>query len=49
LVQSRRDGKEIIYTINKDNVEECCGLLWAKFVPAKSITARVPLKISPKT
>ena len=49
LVQSRRDGKEIIYTINKDNVEECCGLLWAKFVPAKSITARVPLKSSPKT
>ncbi len=44
LVTSRREGKEILYTINEENVQECCGLLWAKFVPAQSITARVPLK-----
>ena len=48
LVESRRVGKEILYAINKENVEECCGLLWAKFVPAKSITARIPLKTTRK-
>jgi ArsR family transcriptional regulator len=44
LVVSRRAGKEIFYALNQENVEECCGMLWAKFVPAKSIVARVPLK-----
>ncbi len=38
LVESRRAGKEIIYSINEENVEECCGLLWTKFVPIQSIT-----------
>ena len=40
LIESRRAGKEILYSINKENVEECCGLLWAKFVPSQSITKR---------
>lgn len=40
LIESRRAGKEIIYSINADNVEECCGLLWTKLVPSKSITTR---------
>ncbi|MBI5649174.1 MAG: winged helix-turn-helix transcriptional regulator [Chloroflexi bacterium] len=40
LVTSRRDGKEILYALNGGNVEECCGMLWAKFVPAKSVTTR---------
>ena len=44
LVNSRREGKEILYSLNAENVEECCGLLWAKFAPAKSIRARIPLK-----
>lgn len=44
LVNRRREGKEIIYSLNAENVEECCGLLWAKFAQAKSIIARVPLK-----
>jgi ArsR family transcriptional regulator len=44
LVNSRREGKEILYSLNGENVEACCGLLWAKFVPAKSIAARVPRK-----
>lgn len=38
LVISRRAGKEIIYSLNGDNVEECCGMLWTKFVPTKSLT-----------
>lgn len=37
LVVSRRVGKEIIYALNGENVEECCGRLWAKFVPAKAL------------
>lgn len=40
LIESRRAGKEILYSINKENVEECCGLLWTKFVPSQSITTR---------
>lgn len=40
LVNSRRVGKEILYGLNEENVEECCGMLWAKFVPFKSLTAR---------
>ncbi len=41
LVNSRRVGKEILYALNEENVEECCGMLWAKFVPFKAITARL--------
>lgn len=37
LVTSRRVGKEILYALNEGNVEECCGMLWAKLVPARSI------------
>jgi DNA-binding transcriptional ArsR family regulator len=40
LVAARREGKEIYYSLNEENVEECCGMLWAKFVPLKSIAAR---------
>ena len=31
LVTSRKDGKQVFYTINRDNVVECCGQLMAKF------------------
>jgi ArsR family transcriptional regulator, arsenate/arsenite/antimonite-responsive transcriptional repressor len=37
LVTTRRDGKEIYYSLNRENVEECCGMLWAKFVPLKAL------------
>ncbi len=40
LVTSRRAGKEILYALNEANVEECCGMLWTKLVPAKSIDVR---------
>ncbi len=39
LVDSRREGKEIYYSLNEDNVAECCGQLFARFVPAKSLRA----------
>ncbi|MCL7454613.1 MAG: metalloregulator ArsR/SmtB family transcription factor [Anaerolineae bacterium] len=31
LVTSRKEGKQVYYGINHDNVVECCGLLMAKF------------------
>lgn len=40
LVESRRAGKEIYYSLNQANVEECCGMLWAKLVPDKSNAPR---------
>ena len=33
LVMSRRDGKQIYYRANQDNIVECCGMLFTKFVP----------------
>lgn len=44
LVLSRRAGKEILYSLNQENVEVCCGTLWAKFVPTKTLTARTRSK-----
>jgi len=31
LVTSRKEGKQVFYAINQDNVVECCGQLIAKF------------------
>jgi ArsR family transcriptional regulator len=31
LVTSRKDGKQVYYAINRDNVVQCCGRLIAKF------------------
>lgn len=31
LVTSRKDGKQVYYSINHDNVVSCCGQLMAKF------------------
>jgi ArsR family transcriptional regulator len=31
LVTSRKEGKQVFYAINQDNVIECCGQLMAKF------------------
>lgn len=33
LVRSRRAGKQIYYRANQDNITECCGMLFTKFVP----------------
>jgi ArsR family transcriptional regulator len=35
LVTSRRDGKQIYYSANQDNIVECCGMLFTKFVPTQ--------------
>jgi len=31
LVVSRKEGKQVFYAINHDNVVECCGRLMARF------------------
>jgi ArsR family transcriptional regulator len=31
LVDRRREGKRIFYSLNRDNVVECCGMLFSKF------------------
>ena len=31
LVTNRKEGKQVFYAINRDNVDECCGQLMAKF------------------
>lgn len=31
LVTSRKEGKQVFYAVNRDNVVECCGRLMAKF------------------
>ena len=33
LVVSRREGKQIFYRANQENITECCGMLFAKLVP----------------
>jgi DNA-binding transcriptional ArsR family regulator len=30
LVTSRKDGKQVFYSLNRDNLVECCGLLMTK-------------------
>jgi len=33
LVLSRREGKQVYYRANQDNITECCGILFTKFAP----------------
>lgn len=35
LVNSRREGKQIYYSVNQDNITGCCGMLFTKFVPTE--------------
>lgn len=33
LVNTRRDGKQVFYTLNQDSVAVCCGILMQNFAP----------------
>lgn len=35
LVATRREGKQIYYTLNQDTVAVCCGLIMQNFAPEK--------------
>ncbi|MEA3336492.1 MAG: metalloregulator ArsR/SmtB family transcription factor [Chloroflexota bacterium] len=37
LVTSRKQGKLVFYTLDQDNVIECCGMLMSKFAPVFSV------------
>lgn len=38
LVNARRDGKQVFYTLNQDAVAVCCGVLMQNFAPEKIST-----------
>lgn len=35
LVHTRREGKQVFYTLNQEAVSACCGVLMHKFAPEK--------------
>lgn len=37
LVSTRRDGKQIFYTLNQDAVAVCCGTLLEQFAPERRL------------
>ena len=37
LVETRREGKQVFYTLNQDEVALCCGVLMQSFAPEKDI------------
>jgi ArsR family transcriptional regulator len=39
VVKSRREGKQVYYSLNRENIQECCGMLMAKFSPRASCCA----------
>jgi ArsR family transcriptional regulator len=35
LVTTRREGKQIYYRAEQNNITECCGILFTKFIPTQ--------------
>jgi len=46
LVLSRKEGKQVYYRLNRENIVECCGMLFTKFVPTE-LTLEPPLAETP--
>lgn len=44
LVHARREGKQVFYSLNQDEVVVCCGMLMHNFAPERT-TGAVPLPI----
>jgi DNA-binding transcriptional ArsR family regulator len=38
VVKSRKEGKQVYYSLNHENIQDCCGMLIAKFVPEMTCT-----------
>jgi len=38
VVKSRKEGKQVYYSLNQGNIQECCGMLMAKFIPEMPYT-----------
>ncbi len=45
LVTSRREGKQVFYSIDQENVIMCCGTLFTKFAPQEGL----PVETMPLT
>lgn len=43
LLTSRKEGKQVYYAIDENNVYECCGMLMATFAPPDARTVMLPL------
>jgi len=37
LVHTRREGKQVFYSLNQDAVASCCGMLMQSFAPEKAV------------
>jgi len=35
LITSRKEGKQVFYRACQDNIVECCGMLFTRFIPAE--------------
>lgn len=46
LVHTRREGKQVFYSLNQDAVAICCGLLMQNFAPEK-VTIPVSIVTTP--
>lgn len=47
LVNTRRDGKQIFYTLNQESVAVCCGILMQSFAPEKIAPDNQPAEEQP--
>lgn len=41
LVHTWREGKQVFYTLNQDEVAVCCGMLMRNFAPERSVAEMV--------
>ncbi len=47
LVHTRRDGKQVFYSLNQDAVAICCGMLMQKFAPERAwANAKVDVELT---
>lgn len=44
LVHVRRDGRQVYYSLNQDEVAACCGRLMHNFAPERTATVTIPLE-----
>lgn len=35
LVFSRKEGKQVYYRLNEENIMQCCGMMFTRFVPVE--------------
>lgn len=43
LVHTRREGKQVFYSLNQDAVAVCCGQLMAVFAPERTLDSVIPV------